>query len=164
MICVTLFCTLRESKNLQPCENHTLFLAVARKSQFSHGSRFFWLEQRAKTCDKIWYLGPLPTLQPVGCTVCVDWTGEIKHRVFPSRLLVAMRRNRLAWGKHATTFAILTQFESQKDFNACRHWAATSHVFFHVKWNFLWNWEEVVADQSSTHCFAPFYNHSLVSE
>ena len=49
MICVTHFCTLRKSKNLLPCENPT---------------------QRAKTCDKIWYLRPLPIahipLQTVG--------------------------------------------------------------------------------------------------
>ena len=49
MICVTHFCTLRELKNLRPCENRVRFL---------HGSRCdsrmavrFWLAQRAKACD-----------------------------------------------------------------------------------------------------------------
>ena len=41
MICVTLFCTLSECAiPAWPC--------------------VFWLAQRAKTCDKIWFLGPLP--------------------------------------------------------------------------------------------------------
>ena len=31
---------------------------------------------------------------------------------------VAAGRDRLAWGKHATTLAILTQFKSQQGFNA----------------------------------------------
>ena len=31
---------------------------------------------------------------------------------------VAASSNRLAWGKHATTLTILTQFKSQQDFNA----------------------------------------------
>ena len=30
----------------------------------------------------------------------------------------AAGHNRLAWGKHATTLAILTQFKSQQGFNA----------------------------------------------
>ena len=45
MIRVTLFCTLRESENTRTCENCT------RNAQ------------RAKTCDKILYLGPLPRPQ-----------------------------------------------------------------------------------------------------
>ena len=44
MIYVTLFCMLRESKNLRPCENCM---------RFWHGRRFFGLAQRVKTCDKI---------------------------------------------------------------------------------------------------------------
>ena len=36
--------------------------------------------------------------------------------------------------------------------------------FYHVKWNFQWNWREVVTDQSSTHCLAQYFHHPLVSE
>ena len=36
--------------------------------------------------------------------------------------------------------------------------------FSHVRWKFWWNWREVVADQSSAHCFAQSFNQSLVSE
>ena len=37
-------------------------------------------------------------------------------------------------------------------------------LFFHVKWKFRWNWREIVADQSSAHCFAQSFYQSLVSE
>ena len=46
----------------------------------------------------------------------------------------------------------------------CKFWAATSHFLFQVKWNFWWNQPEVVAYQSSTHCFAQYFYQSLVSE
>ena len=46
-LCHTIF-TLRQSKSLRPFENCVRFL---------HGRRLFWLGQRAKTCEKIWYLG-----------------------------------------------------------------------------------------------------------
>ena len=45
-----------------------------------------------------------------------------------------------------------------------RYLAATSHSFFHVKWNFRLNWQDVVADQCSAHRFAQSFDHSLVSE
>ena len=46
MIRITLFCTLRESKNLRPCEN----------VRFSHGSRFFDshnIQKRATKSDTL---------------------------------------------------------------------------------------------------------------
>ena len=59
---------------------------------------------------------------------------------------VAACHNLLAWGKHATTLAILTQIKSQKGFNALYN----KSLFFYVKWIFEWNWQDVNADQSST--------------
>ena len=56
MIRVTRFLTLCESESTRTCENCTCFCPCV-----------FWLVQRAKTCYKIWYLGPLPsTLVIVG--------------------------------------------------------------------------------------------------
>ena len=47
--------------------------------------------------------------------------------------------------------------------NRCQ--AATSHLFFHVKWKFRWNWRDVGdVVSSSAHCFAQSFDHSLVSE
>ena len=43
MICVSLFSTLRESKNLLPCENHV---------QFLHGCRFFDSHNEQKRATK----------------------------------------------------------------------------------------------------------------
>ena len=40
--------------------------------------------------------------------------------------------DRLAWGKHATTHAILTQLKSQQGLMLCKFRAATSHFFM---WN-----------------------------
>ena len=65
MICVTLFCTLRESDMRElhakthrhariACETHAILACPC----------VFWLAQRAKKCDKIWYLGPLPQFNP----------------------------------------------------------------------------------------------------
>ena len=59
MISVTLFCTLLESKNLRPCENHTTFacdslMAVAHAFRvwFSHGCRFcVWFSQGSRFFD-----------------------------------------------------------------------------------------------------------------
>ena len=94
MICVPLR-RLFESENTRTCENCARNACNSRMSawkrvQFSHVRVFsetrailacqcvFWLAQRAKTCDKIWYLGPLPSL---------GWSdGKIEHRAFPSRL------------------------------------------------------------------------------
>ena len=70
----------------------------------------------------------------------------------------------VAWGKRATTLVILTQFNSQIGFNALQILGCDKSTFFYVKWNFQWNWLEVVADKSSAHCFAQSCNHSLVSE
>ena len=74
----------------------------------------------------------------------------------------------LACGKRATTLAILTQCESKKKFqcfvNIGPQQLSTSHFFCQVKWNFRWNRQEVVADQSSAHSFAQSFVHSLVSE
>ena len=52
MIRVTLFGTLSESENTRETCAILAWQCV------------FWLTQRAKTCDKIWYLGPLPTTSP----------------------------------------------------------------------------------------------------
>ena len=65
MICVTLFCTLRESENTRTCENCTRNHGHARIARVLRAILScpcaFWLAQGAKTCDKIWYLGPLPS-------------------------------------------------------------------------------------------------------
>ena len=53
MICVTLFCTLSKSKKKYGNARNELLVILA-------GQCVFLLEQRAKTCDKIWYLRPLP--------------------------------------------------------------------------------------------------------
>ena len=46
----------------------------------------------------------------------------------------------------------------------CKFLAVTSHFFSHVKWKFRWNWQEIVANQSSSHFFTQSFYQSLVSE
>ena len=46
----------------------------------------------------------------------------------------------------------------------CKFQAATSQIFWCVKWTIRWNWLEVVADQSSAHCFVQSFYQSVVSE
>ena len=45
----------------------------------------------------------------------------------------------------------------------CKFLAGTSHFLFHVKLKFQWNWQEVVANQSSAHRFAESFYQPLVS-
>ena len=58
MICVTHYCTLRESENLLPCKNS---IGDARIVCYSRMAVGFFTCATCKNCDKIWYLGPLPT-------------------------------------------------------------------------------------------------------
>ena len=44
--------------------------------------------------------------------------GQAQTQGVSKSAAVPAGRDRLAWGKHATTLAILTQFKSQQDFNA----------------------------------------------
>ena len=58
MICVTFFCTLRESQNTRPCENSTRNTCDSRIAVcFGNACDFrmavCFLAQHAKTCDKI---------------------------------------------------------------------------------------------------------------
>ena len=64
MICVTLFCTLRESENTRCASQKTHCSREIRV--ILAWQRFFWLVQRAKTCYNIWYLWPLPMLHLCG--------------------------------------------------------------------------------------------------
>ena len=74
MICVTFFCTLCESENTRTCENHTCFACNSRMSVC------FWLAQRAKTCNKIWYLWPLPNHQ----NFLLSWVQIAVGAVYPN--------------------------------------------------------------------------------
>ena len=109
-------------------------------------------------------LEQIKPLQPVGCTVCVDSTGEIKHKVFPSRLQSLWDATGLLEENMLPLLLYWLSSRAKKILMLVDIGQRRVTFFFHVKWNFLWNWEEVVADQSSNHCFAPSYNHSLVSE
>ena len=75
---------------------------------------------------------------------------------------IAAGRDRLAWGKSATTLSILIQFESRKVLLLCRYRAATSHLFF--MWNEIF---DGIGEQCSAHHFAQWSAHcfarSLVS-
>ena len=102
-------------------------------------------------------------LGPRSGTVGAGRTGENKHTAFPSRrqsLLAAtgsLEENVLPLLRYWLSSRV------KKVLTLCRYQAATSHFFFHVKWNFRWNRREVVADQSNAHHFAQSCNHSLVS-
>ena len=88
-------------------------------------------------------------LGPRSGTAWAGRTGEHKHRACcprPARLRKTCYQS--------TALAILTQFDSQRVWMLCRYRAATSHFLFHLKWNFRWNWREIVADQGSAHRFA----------
>ena len=76
------------------------------------------------------------------CSACAGWTGKPgkdKHRVFPTlkSAAVAAGSDRLFWGKHATTLAILTQFKGIKDLRLCKFRAVTSHFFFSCEMKIL---------------------------
>ena len=107
--------------------------------------------------------------QNLSCSACQcwgwsDWLAHWQTQGDSKSAAVAAGSNRLAWGQHATSLAILTQFKSQKVLMLCKFWAATSNFYFHVKWNVQWSWQEVVAYQSSSHWrFPPWFHQSLVS-
>ena len=94
------------------------------------------------------------------CLHRLDWQAQTWTQGIAKSAAVAAGSGWLALGKHATTLAILNQFKSQQGFMLCKFQGATSHFFFHVKWKFQWNRLEVVANQSSSHCFAQSFYQS----
>ena len=102
-------------------------------------------------------------LGPFSGTAWAGRTSEIQHRV-PSR-----RQSLLAatGSLEENTLPLLWCWLSStvnKVLMLCRYRASTSDFLFHVKWNFRWNWREVVAYQRLAHCFAESFYQSLVSE
>ena len=102
-------------------------------------------------------------LGPFSGTAWAGRTSEIQHRV-PSR----RQSLQAATGSlEENTLPLLWCWLSStvnKVLMLCRYRASTSDFLFHVKWNFRWNWREVVAYQRLAHCFAESFYQSLVSE
>ena len=102
-------------------------------------------------------------LGQLSCKAWVGQMGENKLRAFPSR-----RQSLLAatGSLEENVLPLLLYWLSSrvnKVLMLCRYWTVTTD-FFHLKWNFRWNWRKVVAYQSSAHHLAQSYYHSLVSE
>ena len=91
-------------------------------------------------------------------------TVKHKHRVFPSQLQTLWASTGLLEENMLPLLLYWLSSTVKKVLLHCRYRAATNHIFFHVKWNFWWNWREVIANQSCTHLLAQSCNHSLVSE
>ena len=108
--------------------------------------------------------------KPMGQRSCTAWAGQTptdeqaQTQGISKTSAVAAASDWLAWGKHATTLPILTP-RVKKVFMLYKYRPGLLlFICFHVKWNFLFNWQEVVANQSSAHWFAHFFDQPLVSE
>ena len=93
-------------------------------------------------------LGPMDNSQMLDCHINARLGKLLQHwrqwrakaQSVNKSVVVTEGSNWLAWGKHKITLAILTHFKCQKFLMLCKFWAVTSHLSFHVKWNFRWNW------------------------
>ena len=109
------------------------------------------------------------TIESFDCKIngqcsCTAWalrTGKIKHRAFPSWLQSLLAATGLLKGNMLPLLQYWLSSRVKEVLMLWRYRAATSHFLFHVKWNFRWNWQELVADQNSTHCLAQSFDHSL---
>ena len=87
MMCVTLFC-VQFSRAILACQ----FCDSRVSRAILECPCVFWLAQRAKTCDKIWYLWPLPTVP--------TWTGSWAKPSSQSR----------SWAGHVLCNALLLAY------------------------------------------------------
>ena len=89
---------------LTTCLNFSIFKSRSGILRFAREKRtilacpcVFWLVQRAKTCDKIWYLGPLPILHSLfkdlraHKTFTTGWTRLVTVRLQSSSLSPSLR-------------------------------------------------------------------------
>ena len=81
-------------------------------------------------------------------------TDNHKHRAFPSLLQLLPSATGSLEEKVLPVLQHWLSSRAKKVQVLMLSQAVTSRFFvFHVNWNFLWNWQELVADQNSTHCF-----------
>ena len=84
-----------------------------------------------------------------------------KYRAFPRRLQSLLAAPSSLEPNILPLVQCWLSSRVKKVLRLCKFWPQWVIVFY-VKWNFRWNWQEVVADQSPAHCFAQYFDQSLV--
>ena len=114
----------RHSSNLSP----SLSPCLSSGNLSEGSSRRLSKVYRAKSTAK--QLGQLSG------SACAGWTGESKHRVFPSQRQSLLAATASLEENMLPHLRYWLNSRANKVFMLCKYLAATSHFFFHVKWNF----------------------------
>ena len=138
------------SPSLSPCQ--------------SSGTESFWRQWQFQKVIK--GLEGKINCQALGAAVMLylRWLdGRAQTQLVSESAAVAAGSYWLAWGKRATTLAILTQLDSQKGIKAVR-----SHFFFSCEMKFSMEWLESArscfcSDQSSAHSFTQSFCSESIS-